>query len=68
MADSHWRKATASRVWEIEEALICPKCHETNVSGTKHLVTLDVRSWTANCSVCAYGWPVNEDGEPRRAS
>jgi hypothetical protein len=68
MAESNWRKATASRVRVIEEGLICHKCREVNAPGRANLITLDTRSFTATCAVCASSWPVNEDGEPRRAS
>lgn len=56
---SNWMKATAIRAANLEEQLVCPKCGEQNSPGQlKPMVTLDVRSWSANCAVCAHTFPV----------
>jgi RNase P subunit RPR2 len=68
MAESNWRKATASRLRVIEEGLICHKCREANAPGRANLITLDARSFTATCAVCSHAWPVNDQGDPRLAS
>ncbi len=50
---NHARAVAAFKAYNLEQTLVCPKCHEVNrPGGTNHIALSEQDGW-ADCEICA---------------